>query len=1556
MISHGESGTAILIVQGKTKNEHVLTRSEICSWWAATKGHAAVIRVLIRAGADPDQDDRRHGLKPLHKAASKNHHEAVRVLLEAGVDPLTPKTREDPGRRCGNAPRSEGHTALMYACDNGHLETVEAFLPFLRDIDTVHSALGWSAEKSKAKVVARILQHPGVDVNAKVRGDTALYRACSAPDVATITALIRAGADPGIMCTNSGDEFAGIGGAYFSQGSQPRSNSFHRVCGLERGWRGRYIRALEPDDWQTIISLFSRAGVDIHQRDFLGRTALHGAIGSPVLTRLLLDAGADADAVDNSGSAPLHKIGNMDCMMLLVEQGNANIELTRDDGCTPLLCMLASSGSATDLILKFLEYGPNCNAVDGRGNGVLHILLGKGTSNTAVVKALLKAGADPNLKNREGQTSLHTLESVTKGNMELLDLLLEAGANINAVDGNGMTLFFRLASRSLRSYGCDKGSHDDLRWLIDRGASAFFRDSNGGTCLHEVVKSDQAPSEFGNSGVSRFDFLVDLGLDIRAVDYRGNGLLHELALRKDNHRNYSAPKIVPMWRNLLSMGLDLEQKNYTGRTPLHILCATNTHLSRNWGPSGLTPIDLIISQAKNLDAADKDGITPLHIAVTNGEMYAKKLLDAGANPMAITREGLTPLHLASRCRESNVVGLLLEKLRRRGQETVDAFEDPSKLQGMGETEAVSRPVMGVNARAFGRDDHITPLYYACKSGRPEAVQLLLEAGADVRIGKIFQACAEFEDEAGLWNNPHRPDDDRGNGRATALKVNDTSRPVSDDNSTNQPSFESIRSESARLEEILDMLIKNGADISQLKGEGIRRGGCISAAVSRNRDYTGAALIDAWNRNRDKWEMDTCPEIMLHSRMKSSIQALGDPELIASVHDHELVGGFLARREYHLVLQLAHIGVKFLPRPEEDREGNLTVLVKGGFSSLVEKIGTPEADAGRVKGDWHAFGDKTRPGLWFASRDISGFKHKGCNPEPFLIVAVKQEIPNLEVVRLLVEKFHVDINEQWLMEKDKYGSSMPVLGGGALHFVARGAHWWHVHQALPYLLQAGADVNMKDGSGRTPLHEALQGHGPYRKDAARILITAGADVNAVDDEGSCPVSAQNDADIIRLLISHGARMAAEAIFTAIDAENPEAVQALLSGGVDANIRRGWPSGKSSEERKKKGGVFDFLNLQRGVKFGEVLPLHYAGRSLYRYSTADEADNVIRIMQVLLDHGADPMAKFLREEDATSVSGGDTPTINVPKGYEEHTVLHDLLWHKAPVDNILDLPGLDVNHRDAKGRTLLHVASRGSPDRLIGSWGNEKERNEPENSEGVTLFERLMFLGADLEARDNFGRNVLHYIISSGWGGGSTSFERSFVYTLNKAPHLKDQEDGIGRTPMYYAAVRACQGRHDGVPQVLLSAGASPFSTDNNGDNMLHKLAREIDSEKPRALFVDLARRGVDVNARNAQGQTPVFAFRQNSQHLSNFASAKGATTVEANSLRAMLEELGVDLFARDNEGRGLLHFAAEGSVQWFKALLEAGLEPMLEDCGQKTALDIAAARGNHSILALFEKKG
>ncbi|KAM5349997.1 hypothetical protein ACJ41O_006502 [Fusarium nematophilum] len=1531
-------------------------------WWAATEGHEEVIRVLIAAGANPDQGELQCGFRPLHQAAIRNHHAAVRVLLEAGVDPMPPKPKRDGNpyyRSIGYG--YAGDSPLEAACLNGCLETLDVLLSYFQDIHLTQRALAWAAGGGQSTVVASLLHRPGVDVNFKVDGATPIYLACKAYSVAAVEMLLQAGADPSIRCEDG-----------------HQLNCLHRICHVGASCIPNYADA---DVLSKIFSLLIQHGVDVNDRTPSGMTALHGAVaGSSVLTQLLVDAGADANARDHGRATPLYMMRGhnnpfrtpVDPMVILIEQGRADINNMRADGDTVLHWMLGELPA--ERVLRFLEYGPECNVPDGRGNSPLHKALGRYPGSPAVIEGLLRAGADPNMKNRDGLAPLLCLRGDYDCFPKLVDILVGAGADLNTVDRDGKPLLFRLLPTH-RLLWHDEKALERLRDLVNRGASVSTRDFKGRTILHEMVQTIKvtATMDLGERMRSKpdLDILADLGPDIKAIDYAGNGLLHELASREDNHDRGCG--LVPLWEYLVAMGLDLEQKNNAGRTPLHILC-TNDEGPLCFNGKRMMPIDLLIERAKNLDDTDNHGITPLHIAATRGELYMKKLLDAGADPTACTREGLTALHLASRCGQSNVVGILLAAL---GRETPAAAGNPSQ-PGESGARLTRNPVKGVNAKAYGRDE-ITPLFYACRSGRPETVALLIAAGADARTGSVLEACAGFEGESHLWKLS-RGSGNGGQGSEDGRLLLDNPRPVRPRKrryrEARSPDLDLSTDETSRLEEILDMLVASGADLSNADG-------LVKEAVVSGRDYTARCLREV----RDKYlpglatasregVASALSGIMHHFLKESSVQTLNVSGLVEQgAANQELFHHFLRRREYHLVEELARLGADFLRAPRDGQPCNLAILVRDGLRLLVEKVGDLAVESRLDKeADWHAFGDDARPGLWFANRDVSDPR---VMPVPFLLEAVQRKLPNLGMMRLLVEKFRVDINELRFgfgNVRIPHGMRHNVLvpTDSALHYAARGYSWWHAHQALPYLLKAGADINVRSSNEDTPLHMALWGRGyhpgPFAKDAAKILVENGADVNAVGNEGrSCLACAAGDVDMIRLLVSHGAAVTAEAMFAAIDAGNVAGVKELLSLGADASMRRGRLPEFDAEGRRIYPHSYGGTRLTGAPLHHEVFPLYHVGMAeslrWWREPGADfigQLEFDVQIVQVLLDQSADPFARFLsrinEQWEASSVSNTakDTPSIEVPEGHRECTILHELLLAGSLVDPFLSLPGLDVNRRDAKGRTLLLAACQGSqgPDVVLGSHKMEEADRHGGN---VTMFQRLISLGAELRVRDNSGRNVLHHMIAGNcFETTFYDFKDSLASVLQEAPDLIHQTDDCGQTPLHYAVSRADTSRDTRAAQALLSAGADPLVVDKNGNSLLHVLAKSLVASAQLVLFQDLARRGADINGRNKGGETPLFIFCKHDK-----SEAKGVHNDEwqdesDTDALLMLHELGADFFTRDAKGRGLLHVAARMGAKWFKELMGAGLDAMLEDEAQQTAIDVAAVSGNQNVLQLFEK--
>jgi ankyrin repeat protein len=80
---------------------------------AVLRGHAEVVRILLKRGANPTAQDK-HGRTPFHEASRQGHVELVRMILERGADP----TVQD----------KDGRTPFHEASLEGHVEVVRMIL------------------------------------------------------------------------------------------------------------------------------------------------------------------------------------------------------------------------------------------------------------------------------------------------------------------------------------------------------------------------------------------------------------------------------------------------------------------------------------------------------------------------------------------------------------------------------------------------------------------------------------------------------------------------------------------------------------------------------------------------------------------------------------------------------------------------------------------------------------------------------------------------------------------------------------------------------------------------------------------------------------------------------------------------------------------------------------------------------------------------------------------------------------------------------------------------------------------------------------------------------------------------------------------------------------------------------------------------------------------------------------------------------------------------------------------------------------------------------------
>ncbi|GAM38537.1 hypothetical protein TCE0_033r09331 [Talaromyces pinophilus] len=241
-------------------------------------------------------------------------------------------------------PDMSGWSAIHIAADSGATEMV-AWL--VANNAYVHAetmgyphpgrtALHFAASKrsDSGPRMVQILLDGGAKATAKTRqgGNTPLHYAVDGRSVATIQALLEAGANPnatngsGVTPLHKAVAIPGLEEvveALLKGGADPnKKTSFGTVAGLKASrnmWQNRtyeanvsqsalHIAAKVKDAERTVEVLLNQGGADPNCPDSTGRTSLHVAVGrmdAEAITKLLIDSKANVNAQDTDGKTPL---------------------------------------------------------------------------------------------------------------------------------------------------------------------------------------------------------------------------------------------------------------------------------------------------------------------------------------------------------------------------------------------------------------------------------------------------------------------------------------------------------------------------------------------------------------------------------------------------------------------------------------------------------------------------------------------------------------------------------------------------------------------------------------------------------------------------------------------------------------------------------------------------------------------------------------------------------------------------------------------------------------------------------------------------------------------------------------------------------------------------------------------------------------------------------------------------------------------------------------------------------------------------------------------------
>ena len=177
----------ILLLEARADSESVTEKGWTALHLACKRGYPAVVQLLINAGANLGAKEISHNWTALHFAALQWSLGNCPMCLSVPVHLWT----------CMRIPL--GATPLLLACQEGHLEIVQALLAAGANLRARtlrgHAALHYASKNGHLGVVKVLLDAAGIEIDAVDNfGNTPLLLACSTGKLEVVRELLKQGA------------------------------------------------------------------------------------------------------------------------------------------------------------------------------------------------------------------------------------------------------------------------------------------------------------------------------------------------------------------------------------------------------------------------------------------------------------------------------------------------------------------------------------------------------------------------------------------------------------------------------------------------------------------------------------------------------------------------------------------------------------------------------------------------------------------------------------------------------------------------------------------------------------------------------------------------------------------------------------------------------------------------------------------------------------------------------------------------------------------------------------------------------------------------------------------------------------------------------------------------------------------------------------------------------------------------------------------------------------------------------------------------------------------